>query len=69
MQKVRCMRLNTEIIPEYTADDFYNSSAPYQFLYRFKDDKFKLGQMREKMKEYAMSIGIKSFIGLWNAYL
>ena len=63
------MRLNTEIIPQYTVDDFYNSSAPYQFLYQFKDDKFKLGQMRERMKEYARSIGIKSFIGLWNAYL
>ena len=47
------MRLNTEIIPQYTADDFYNSSEPYQFLYQFKDDKFKLGQMRERMKEYA----------------
>ena len=63
------MILNTEIIPKYTADDFYNSSAPYEFLYQFKDDKFKLGQMREKMKEYARSIGIKSFIGLWNAFL
>lgn len=63
------MRLNTEIVPKYTADDFYNSSAPYQFLYQFKDDKFKLGQMREKMKAQASAVGVKGFVGLWNAYL
>ena len=63
------MRLNTEIIPKYTADDFYNSSSPYQFLYQFKDDKFKLGQMREKMKAQASAVGVKGFVGLWNAFL
>ena len=41
------------IIPEYTADDFYNSSDPYKFLYQYKDDKFLLGQMREKLKAQA----------------
>jgi hypothetical protein len=56
-------------VPKYTADDFYNSSAPYQFLYQFKDDKFKLGQMREKMKSQAAAVGVRGFIGLWNAYL
>ena len=61
--------MNTEIIPKYTADDFYNSSAPYQFLYQFKDDKFKLGQMREKLKSQAASVGVKGFVGLWNAFL
>ena len=61
--------MNAEIIPQYTADDFYNSSAPYQFLYQFKDDKFKLGQMREKMKAQALSVGVRGFIGLWNAFL
>ena len=63
------MRLNIEIVPKYTADDFYNSSAPYQFLYQFKDDKFKLGQMREKMKAQASAVGVKGFVGLWNAFL
>lgn len=61
--------MNTEIIPQYTADDFYNSSDPYKFLYQFKDDKFKLGQMREKMKAQASSVGVRGFIGLWNAFL
>lgn len=62
--------MNTEIakIPEYSADDFYNSSAPYAFLYQFKDDKFLLGQMREKLKTQAAKVGVKGFVGLWNAY-
>lgn len=57
------------IIPEYTADDFYNSSEPYAFLYQYKDDKFLLGQMREKLKAQAAKVGVKGFVGLWNAYL
>lgn len=57
------------IIPEYTADDFYNSSDPYKFLYQYKDDKFLLGQMREKLKAQAAKVGVKGFVGLWNAYL
>lgn len=56
-------------IPEYTADDFYNSSAPFDWLYQYKDDKFLLGQMREKMKSFASDVGVHGFIGLWNAYL
>lgn len=59
----------TELVPKYTAEDFYNSSAPYEFLYQFKDDKFKLGQMREKLKAQAASVGVRGFIGLWNAFL
>lgn len=64
--------MNTEVqtaIPEYTADDFYNSSRPYEYLYQFRADKFLLGQMREKLKLQAQSVGVKGFVGLWNAYL
>lgn len=65
------MREKNEIvtIPEFTADDFYNSSAPYEWLYQFHDDKFLEGQMREKLKQQASNLGIRGFIGLWNAYL
>ena len=57
------------VIPEFTAEQFYNTSEPYEFLYKFKDDKFKLGQMREKLKAQAASVGGRGFIGLWNAFL
>ena len=63
------MKNEIAVIPEYTADDFYNSSEPYAFLYQYKDDKFLLGQMREKIKAQAAKVGVKGFVGLWNAYL
>ena len=63
------MKNEIALIPEYTADDFYNSSEPYAFLYQYKDDKFLLGQMREKLKAQAAKVGVKGFVGLWNTYL
>lgn len=63
------MKTEIAVIPDYTADDFYNSSEPYAFLYRYKDDKFLLGQMRERLKAQAAKVGVRGFIGLWNAYL
>ena len=63
------MKTEIAVIPEYTADDFYNSSEPYSFLYQYKDDKFMLSQMREKLKAQAAKVGVKGFVGLWNAYL
>src|SRR5574344_1573604 len=64
------MSMKTEIatIPEYTADDYYKSSAPYEWLYQFKSDKFKLKQMTQKMKDKAGAVGVKCFIALFNSY-
>lgn len=63
--------MNTEIIiiPDFTAEEYYNTSKPYEFLYQYNGDKFMLSQMREKMKAQASSVGVRGFIGLWNAYL
>lgn len=55
-------------IPDYGVDDYYNSSAPYEFLYQFKEDKFMLRQLCEKMKAKAGALGVKAFMSLWNAY-
>ena len=55
-------------IPDYNADEYYNSSAPYEFLYQFKDNKFLLRQMCEKMKAKAGALGVKAFMSLWNSY-
>ena len=57
------------MIPAFTQQDFLYTSAPYEFLYQFQDDKFAYAQLREQMKVYAASIGVKGFIGLFNAYL
>ena len=55
-------------LPVYTIDEYYNTSKPYEWLYQFKDDKFLLRQLCEKMKAQAGAIGVKAFMGLWNAY-
>ena len=55
-------------IPVYSIDKYYNTSEPYEWLYQFKNDKFLLRQLCEKMKSQAGAIGVKAFMGLWNAY-
>ena len=60
----------TEIvkIPEYTADQFYDTTEPYEFLYKYRENKFLLKQMVQKMKARAGAVGVKCFIALWDAY-
>lgn len=62
------MKNEIATIPDYTVDDYYNSSAPYEWLYQFKSDKFKLKQMTQKMKDKAGAVGVKCFIALFNSY-
>lgn len=56
------------VIPEFSMEDFVSTTAPYEWLYKFKDDKFKLSQAAQMMKIYANSIGIKNFMTLWKEY-
>ena len=58
----------TALVPNYTADDFLNTSKPYEYLYSLKDNKFLLQQTLQRMKAQAGSVGVKCFISLWNAY-
>lgn len=62
------MNTNLINIPEYTADDYYNSSAPYEFLWEHRNDKFMLQQLIQKMKAKAGAVGVRSFMSLWNSY-
>ena len=55
-------------IPYFTADQFYNTEEPYEWLYQFKDNKFLIRQLCERMKEQAGSLGVRAFMALWNAY-
>ena len=58
--------MNAEIvvIPDYTASQFYDTTEPYEFLYRYRDNKFLLKQMVQKMKAKAGAVGVKCFISL-----
>lgn len=64
------MTENTALtIPPFSKDDYFNSSAPFEWLYQFKDNKFVLNQMCQKMRVAAGAVGVRSFMTLWNAYL
>lgn len=59
---------NELIIPQFTADDYYTSSTPYEWLYTFKDDKFLMKQLTQRMKAQAGALGVRCFVALFNAY-
>ena len=55
-------------IPKFTVEQYYNTSDPYAFLYNFREDKFVLKQLTQRMKAEAGAIGVKCFIALFDAY-
>lgn len=62
------MKTEIAIIPDFTAEQYYNSSDPYEWLYQYKNDKFLMKQLMQKMKEKAGAVGVKCFVSLFNAY-
>ena len=62
------MKNEIALIPDYTAEQFIDTEEPYAFLYQYKDNKFLLKQMVQKMKAKAGAVGVKCFISLWDAY-
>lgn len=55
-------------IPQFTAKEYKSSSAPYEWLYQYKDDKFMLRQLCEQMKDNAGAVGVRAFMAMWNSY-
>lgn len=55
-------------IPQFSAEEYYNTERPYEWLYKYKDNKFLLRQLCERMKEQAGVLGVRAFMALWNAY-
>ena len=62
------MKTEIAVIPDYTAEQFVDTEEPYAFLYQYRDNKFLLKQMVQKMKAKAGAVGVKCFIALWDAY-
>lgn len=56
-------------IPRWTYDDFLNSNAPYEWLYQFHNDPFKLTRMMEYVKSQASALKIRGFANLWKLYV
>ena len=59
---------NDLMMPEFTAEDYISSSAPFEWLSQFRDNKFLLQQKVEQMKAAAGAVGVRSFMKLWNCY-
>lgn len=54
-------------IPEFSKDDFF-TETPYEWLYQFSDNKFKLVQMKAQLKEMAHKERFTGFDSMWIAY-
>lgn len=62
------MNENNSIIPQFTKEDYCTSTQPFEWLYAFKDEKFRMAQLMNSMKEQATSVGVKNFVTLFKAY-
>lgn len=62
------MKQEIVVIPDYTAEQYLNTSEPYEFLYQYKENKFMLKQLLQKMKAKAGAVGVKCFVALFDAY-
>lgn len=62
--------MTKEIIdmPQFSVEEYLTTETPYEWLYKYKDNKFLLRQMCERMKEQAGALGVRAFMSLWNAY-
>lgn len=59
---------NEIMLPEFTREDFTESSRPYEWLYEHRNDKFLLKQLTNRMAAQAGSVGVRGFMALFNAY-
>ena len=55
-------------IPEWTAED-YQATTPFEWLYQYRDNKFLMMQLCNRIKASANACGVKNFMALWKAYL
>lgn len=58
-----------DLINSWGRSDFLESTAPYEYLYSFINDKFALTQTKERLRARAREIGVTSFVKMWNEYL
>lgn len=58
----------TSIVPVYTRQDFA-TTAPFDWLYERKSQRFVLRQYVDQMEQNAKDVGYKAFKGAWRDYL
>ncbi|MCU7381032.1 DUF927 domain-containing protein [Clostridiales Family XIII bacterium ASD5510] len=52
----------------YTKEDFLDSTAPFEELYKLIDDPFELNRKLEKMAQLAKATGVNGFKGMFKDY-
>ena len=55
------------IIPAFSKAD-YATTAPFEWLYQYRENKFVLIQLQSRLKEMAGAVGVRNFMALWRAY-
>ena len=63
------MDKDLEVIKSFTADDFTNTTAPYELIQSYADRPFRKQQVMEMVKAQAALVKIKAFKPLWDLYL
>jgi len=63
------MEIHKELIaPDFTGQEYLETTMPYEWLAGFQDDPFSFRQKLEQMKADAARKGIRAFMSLWSSY-
>jgi len=60
--------MQTEITITYKKEDFFNSTSPYEEIYKLKNAPFIHEKMLTQMCDYAKSVGVGNFKKLYSEY-
>ena len=56
-------------INTYTRDDFLKTTAPYDFVYLYINNKFRFGQVKELVATRAKEVGVRTFAQQFKNYM
>lgn len=61
--------MKDQSIPQFTRDDYLTTTAPFEWLYAHKENKFELKQLLGILSEQARGVGVRNLAALFKAYL
>lgn len=56
------------VIPNFTREDFLDTTAPFEFLHRFVNDSFTLKRMLVKVADIAKRLKVPGFMAMYKEY-
>ena len=63
------MEMFPKAIDEYTADDFLNTTTPYEYIWFWRCDTFMQKKLIAQMSAQAKKCKVTGFIGVYKAYI